>query len=197
MAFSPRDSRKLVTVGADSMVCIWHVNWDAPSCDLRAQLEGHLGTVHCCAISPANDNLVVTAGEDCVVRVWNLRDLTKETAYRSLQKKGGYNLEHLVLTGHQETIWQAAFSVCGKILATVSSDTTCRIWNISTKKCSLNTVYKAHDTWVRDCVFSKDNSMLYTASTDGLISLWRVPKKYHIKIVEEEIDPYTGEAITG
>ena len=30
VAFSPSDGRKMVTVGADSVVCVWHVNWEAP-----------------------------------------------------------------------------------------------------------------------------------------------------------------------
>ena len=74
----------MVSVGSDLVVCIWSVNWETPSLDLRARLEGHLGNVHCVVLSPQNDSLVATAGEDCVVRVWNLRDLTKETARDSI-----------------------------------------------------------------------------------------------------------------
>lgn len=187
VAFSPKDSRKLATVGADGLLCVWHVNWDAPSCELRARLEGHLGTVNSVAISPANDNLIVTVGEDAIVRLWNMKDLTKETAYRSISVSHGYNMEHHLLTGHTEAVWKVCFSQCGKIAATVSSDMSVRIWNISAKKPSLNCVFKAHESWVRDCVFAKDNQYLYTCSTDGLVSLWVVPKKYRIKAMDNEL----------
>ncbi len=57
----------MVSVGADLVVCIWSVNWETPSLDLRARLEGHLGNITCCVLSPQNDSLVASAGEDCVV----------------------------------------------------------------------------------------------------------------------------------
>lgn len=60
-----------------------------------------------------------------------------------------------MLTGHSETVWRASFSMCGTILATVSSDMSVRIWNISAKKCSLNTTFKAHESWVGGVVYSR------------------------------------------
>jgi len=66
-------------------------------------------------------------------------------------------------------------------LATAASDTTVRVWNVSSKKCTLNfVIQKAHASWVRDCLFDFSNQFLFSASTDGLVSLWRVPAKYAI-----------------
>ena len=86
-----------------------------------------------------------------------------------------------MLTGHTETVWKMAFSMCGLLLASVSSDMNCRVWNVSAQKSSLNCCFKAHEGWVKDVCFSRDNMLLYTCSMDGLISMWKVPKKFHIK----------------
>jgi WD40 repeat protein len=67
-------------------------------------------------------------------------------------------------------------------LASGSNDTTVRIWNVSTKQPSLNSVFKAHESWVRSLRWTLDQTILATTSTDGLISLWSVPRKYHIQM---------------
>mmetsp|Transcript_2622 Transcript_2622/g.6090 ORF Transcript_2622/g.6090 Transcript_2622/m.6090 type:complete len:355 (+) Transcript_2622:787-1851(+) len=189
LCFAPTDGRKMVTVGADSIVCVWHVNWEIPTCDLRARLEGHLGVINSVAVSPNSDTFIVSAGEDCVARLWNLKDLTKDTARESIDKPRGYNLEHHQLTGHTEAIYKCAFSQCGRILATVGRDSTVRIWNVAPSKAafkaSLQTSFKAHEAWVRDCCFSRDNMILFTCSTDGLVSMWKVPKRFHIRLEED------------
>jgi len=84
---------------------------------------------------------------------------------------------------------QCAFSQCGRILATVGRDSTVRIWNVAPSKAafkaSLQTSFKAHEAWVRDCCFSRDNMILFTCSTDGLVSMWKVPKRFHIRLEED------------
>jgi len=153
--------------------------WDAESYELKARLEGHLGAVTCVAICPMNDNLIATGGEDQTVRLWSLRDLTVDTANRSRNEANGYNLAHHILKGHSETVWTLQFSSDGRLLASGASDCSVRIWNASAKQPTLNSHFRAHESWIRCLYWTDDRQLLATASTDGLVSLWQVPKKYH------------------
>jgi len=183
IAFSERDSRKMITGSADSLVGIWKVDWGESPSDCRiqlmAKLNGHVGCVNTIAVCPTNENLIASAGEDATVRFWNLHDLTQNTAQKSCDSKDGYNLEHFILHGHRETIWCLAFSMTGKLLATGSSDCSIRIWRVSAKQPSLLCFFRAHEGWVRSLCWTDDMQCLISGAADGLISLWAVPKIYH------------------
>merc|ERR1712118_177998 len=81
-----------------------------------------------------------------------------------------------ILKGHQEAVTSVKFCPTGHLLASVSKDMTAHIWNASAKQPTLNCKFQAHEAWCRAVDWTDDMSMLLTASTDGLISLWRTPK---------------------
>jgi len=173
VCFAPRDARKLASVGADGTLAMW----DAQSLKLMTRLMGHLGPVTSVSISPMNDNLIATGGEDTTVRLWSMRDLTNDMVKLSRESEHGYNLAHHILKGHQEAVTGVKFCPTGHLLASCSKDMTAHIWNASAKQPTLNHKFQAHEAWCRAVDWTDDMSMLLTASTDGLISLWRTPKQ--------------------
>lgn len=172
VAFAPRDARKLASVGADGTLAIW----DAERLKLMTRLMGHIGVVTSVSISPMNDNLIATGGDDHTVRLWSMRDLTNDMVTQSRQSEHGFNLAHHILKGHQEAVTSLKFCPTGHLLASVSKDMTAHIWNASAKQPTLNCKFQAHEAWCRAVDWTDDMSALLTASTDGLISVWRTPK---------------------
>eukprot|EP00746_Dinoflagellata_sp_MGD_P167724 gnl/MRDRNA2_/MRDRNA2_98582_c0_seq1.p1 gnl/MRDRNA2_/MRDRNA2_98582_c0~~gnl/MRDRNA2_/MRDRNA2_98582_c0_seq1.p1 ORF type:complete len:545 (-),score=78.16 gnl/MRDRNA2_/MRDRNA2_98582_c0_seq1:16-1650(-) len=172
VCFAPRDARKLASVGADGTLAMW----DAQSLKLMTRLMGHIGAVCSVSMSPMNDNLIATGGDDHTVRLWSMRDLTNDMVKQSRESERGYNLAHHILRGHQEAVTGVKFCPTGHLLASCSKDMTAHIWNASAKQPTLNCKFQAHEAWCRAVDWTDDMSMLLTASTDGLISLWRTPK---------------------
>ena len=74
------------------------------------------------------------------------------------------------LTGHTSTVWVAAFSPDGRLLATTSDDDTARLWDPATGDC-LRTL-TGHTEYVNGVAFSPDGRLLATASDDGTARLW-------------------------
>merc|ERR1711988_30489 len=109
-----------------------------------------------------NDNMIASGGEDLTVRLWSLRDLTPETAEKSRESPSGYNLQHHILKGHSETVWALQFSSDGRLLASGASDCSVRIWNASVKQPTLNSHFKAHESWVKALYWTDDRQLLAT-----------------------------------
>jgi WD40 repeat protein len=80
--------------------------------------ENFLLTLRTVVFSPDGKILATTAGDDKNLRLWDV----------AAKKDIG------LLKGHEWTIWSAAFSRDGKLLATGSTDQTVKIWDIASKK---------------------------------------------------------------
>lgn len=178
IAFAQQDSLMLASTGAEGTVAIWNAKTGALDC----RLMGHIGCVTCVSISPANDELLATGGEDHTVRLWDLHDIEPGSmiSKASREKASGYNLAHFTLKGHEGGITAVRFCGDGRLLASSSKDCEIRIWNPSSKAPTLNAKFSAHEAWVKDIQWMLDQSVLFTASTDGLIFGWHVPSKYHL-----------------
>lgn len=74
------------------------------------------------------------------------------------------------LSGHNSRIIRAAFSPDGQMLATVSYDTTARLWEVERGKPLL--VLRGHTSEVNDLGFSADGGFLYTAGSEGAVRFW-------------------------
>lgn len=174
--FAPSETRMLVSVGAEGSLAVW----DADTGALDCRLMGHIGPVYTCAVSPANSELVATGGEDHTVRLWDLRDVEPNTqaAKQSREKAIGLNLAHFTLKGHEGAVSMVRFSVDGKLLASASKDCDIRIWVPNLENPVLCAKFNAHEAWIRDIAWSFDQTYLFSASSDGMVYAWEVPKKY-------------------
>ena len=78
-------------------------------------------------------------------------------------------LPDVVLAGHTDQVWHAAFSPDGSRIVTASADSTARLWDIEGKQLA---VLEGHERAVRRAAFSPDGSRILTTSDDGTARLW-------------------------
>jgi WD40 repeat protein len=99
--------------------------WDTASGQLLARSAessggGHINTVTGVAFNPQDDREIASVSWDNTVRIWNV--VKGETwAFRRID----------TLAGHSSSIWAAAYSPDGQILATPSSDKTVILWKVN------------------------------------------------------------------
>jgi len=77
------------------------------------------------------------------------------------------------LTGHQDLVEYASFSIDGYYVVTTSADKTARIWD--TDSGSLIVTLTGHTDTVKFAAFSSDGLFIATASYDGTAKLWSIP----------------------
>jgi WD40 repeat protein len=78
----------------------------------------------------------------------------------------------LVLTGHSESVFSAAFSPHGYRIVTASADNTARVWDAESGETVA--VLQGHTGPVWAAVFSPDGARILTASDDGTARIWRI-----------------------
>lgn len=176
ISFAPSETRMLVSCGAEGTIAVW----DADSGSLDCRLMGHIGPVLSIAVSPSNSELLATGGEDTTVRLWDLRDVDpgSAAAKMSREKAIGLNLAHFTLKGHGGAVSTVRFCGDGRLLASASKDCDVRIWVPNLENPVLCAKFNAHEAWIRDLSWTFDQCQLFTASSDGMVFSWEVPKKY-------------------
>ena len=68
-----------------------------------------------------------------------------------------------------------------KYFATAASENNSRIWTINKGELKHSLISNENQEWVFDTKFSKDSSLLYTASSDGYCRIWEVENGRMIK----------------
>lgn len=83
------------------------------------------------------------------------------------------------LTGHSGHIKGIAFSPNAALLASVSADTTVKLWNVANLNGSVNEIdtLKGHQNSVDGVIFSPDGRHLATCGADGIIIIWDVDRR--------------------
>ncbi len=186
-------SKKLISAGADNLTKIWSVNgWK----ELHS-FEDHDDDVHGVAIS-ADSRLLVTGSDDMTVAVRDLKSgkvmklegheaqVTSivlspdgKRAYSSSRDQTirVWDLEKLeeiaALEGHREDVLHLAIDRSGKFLASASYDGTVRIWSTENKPIvpvlAFERIFSVVGVWMLAVEFSKDASMVFVGSKDGLV----------------------------
>jgi WD40 repeat protein len=133
-------------------------------------LQGHLYKVNCICYNKSGD-LLASCGWDNTVRLWDM------TTFKEKQ----------VFQGHEDNVWKVMFSPDEKFLISGGMDATMIVWDIQTgeavQRITVKPKYvikKGMDPEIEYTLpnsltpgaFSRDGSILFTGSTDGLIRIF-------------------------
>lgn len=175
IAFSPNDS-KFLTCGDDSMLKIWNFS----NGQEERTLTGHNWEVKSADWHP-DLGLIVSGSKDNLVKLWDPR------ASQCIA----------TLHGFKHTVNTTRFQPCGtkRLLASVSRDRSCRVFDLTTMKDML--VIRDSETDLSCCAWHPHHaSMLTTAAFNGSINHYllnsyiadsneSIPKKVNTNITNE------------
>ncbi|EEB06136.1 WD repeat protein Pfs2 [Schizosaccharomyces japonicus yFS275] len=149
LAFSPNDS-KFVTASDDGSLKVWNFHTSAE----EQKLTGHGWDVKTVDWHPSK-GLLVSGSKDNLVKFWDPRTGTCLAT----------------LHGHKNTIMQASFQrdTRNNLIATVSRDSTCRIFDLRTMK-SIR-VLRGHDKDINCLAWHPTNpNIVTTGGSDGSVN---------------------------
>ena len=147
VAISP-DDQIVATGGMDQTIRFWDANSGAD----KGKLEGHDGGVLAVAFSPDGKSLA-SAGYDMTIRIWDVAN----------QKLVG------TLGKHSSVIWALAFSRDG-VLASGSSDTTAKLWNVAQKK-EITVLPTSDRKPIQALAYSPDGKWVALAKVDKTVQV--------------------------
>ncbi|XP_041919278.1 WD repeat and SOCS box-containing protein 1 [Alosa alosa] len=129
--------------------------WDVYTGKLLLNLMDHTDIVRDLTFAPDGSLVLVSASRDKTLRVWDLKD-------------DGNMVK--VLRGHQNWVYDSAFSPDSSVLCSVGAGKAVFLWNMD--KYTLIRKLEGHHNDVVSCEFSPDGALLATASYDTRVILW-------------------------
>lgn len=172
--FTP-DGKALVSVSQDKTICLWDVERGDLVKTIRGQIgKGPEGMLFAGALSP--DGKILAVGGNL--------SYGGDSGYGRIRLYDLATGQHIgLLTGHEDTVESLAFSPDGKWLASGSYDTTIKMWDVAAAlhvsgpptnpfAATLN----GHTGSVSGVAFAPDGTKLVSASADGTLRLWNLPK---------------------
>jgi WD40 repeat protein len=151
LAFSP-DSRRISVVLDDGVKLLGIP--DLQDVGMLKDAKGGMPRPRFVSFSRDNRTLVACTTDESYVKLWD-----SET-----QK------EVKSISAHSDSVYGAAFSPDGKMLATCSPDQTVKLWDVASG--GLLRTFKGHRGEVCNVAFSPDGKLLASVSNDGAIKLW-------------------------
>jgi WD40 repeat protein len=189
--FTP-DGKTLISVSLDKTIRVWDVVTGDLIKTLRGQIgDGEEGMLNAGSFSPDGNTIAVggygSGGAD-YIQIFNL----------ATSKQIG------LLTGHTNVIIDLTFSQDGNWLASGSFDRTVRIWDVSETlilggigggflKNSPIVTLEGHSDAVYGVAFSPDGKKLVSASLDGTLRLWELPKNLQKKVKSKVMKKHSTE----
>ncbi|MEQ8751905.1 MAG: hypothetical protein RID09_00105 [Coleofasciculus sp. G1-WW12-02] len=155
VAFSPLDSRQLVTGGGDGTVKVWDISSNRP-----AQLSTTQGTIQRMEFSP-NQKLLATINKNNQLNLWNVREdgtLSLNPAAEIVQQQHG-------------GVKNVTFSPDSKTLILVGNDDTIKLWNMSNNQ--INS-FVTQQQQIQSLAASPNKRKLATIGSNGILKLWQI-----------------------
>jgi WD40 repeat protein len=158
VAFSPDDSRAVLTSYANKLVSLWDLSTAAAGANQQTMVEPALdfnkegSEVWAATFSPDGRHVLTIGGNDA--QLWAI-DPPKLA----------------VMFSPHGAVASAAVSPDGKHVATGSWDRSAKIWDIDTGK-SVQKLNRVHGAYINSVEFSPDGRELLTASDDRTARLW-------------------------
>ncbi len=154
VAFSP-DGRHIASVSDDKVLRIWVRDDDWPFAFKQlTSVVAHEKEVLQVVFHP-DDETIFTCSKDKTIRRWKL---------------SGNELERLkIIDNPSDAIWSIAVSPDGKWLASASADTL-HLYDLETN--DSEPIKKKHKKDITRLLFSADSNKLYSASSDGKLSIF-------------------------
>ncbi|MEQ9000659.1 MAG: ABC transporter substrate-binding protein [Coleofasciculus sp. B1-GNL1-01] len=155
VAFSPLDSRQLVTGGGDGTVKVWDISSNRP-----AQFSTTQGTIQRMEFSPSQE-LLATISKNNQLNLWNVR----EDGTVSL------NPATEIVQQQQGGVKNVTFSPDGETLIIVGNDDTIKFWTISTNQIKS---FATQQQQIQSLAASPNKRKLATIGSNGKLKLWQI-----------------------
>jgi len=155
VAFSPLDSRQLVTGGGDGTVKVWDISSNRP-----AQFSTTQGTIQRMEFSP-NQELLATISKNNQLNLWNVREdgtVSLNPAAEIVQQQHG-------------GVKNVTFSPDGETLILVGNDDTIKLWTISTNQIKS---FATQQQQIQSLAASPNKRKLATIGNNGILKLWQI-----------------------
>ena len=159
VAFSP-DGKKLISGGHDKTVRLWNVETG----ELLHTLEEHTDFVLSVAFSPDGNKFASSDG-NFTIRLWDTH--TNQVLHTLIPYDGN-------ISGPNEVYWvyDIAFSIDGKTLASADRNNYVRFWDVDTGKNLLKMGVGGQGWGAKAVAYSSDGVTLASGDGSGNVQLW-------------------------